>query len=318
MNLTVGECTENRLSDALILARRCFQKTEAPLQSRRGRDTFLRSILGDKTWHAQVERGEMRLFGAFDGEHLCGCCLMKQSHILHLCIESRYRRSDAGPLLLDYLRTICPDMTASVLLTEAELFRTCGFIEEKTEEENGLKRILMRSQPTALTHEIWDLRDEVGEPTGRYASRDQYRSLRSGEYMLAVHIFLHTPDGRFLIQKRSMKKDVLPGIWDITGGAAKVGEDGRQAAIRETKEEVGLSLSPDHLHLAARLKRKRSFVELWFARLPIDPRTCVLQEGEVDAVKLVSKREMLNLIQKAKHRDAIYKQAVAKVMNEIK
>ncbi len=318
MNLTVGECTENRLNDALTLARRCFQKTEAPLQSRHGRDTFLRNILGDKTLRKQIEQGEVRLFGAFDGEHLCGCCLMKGAHIFHWCIESRYRRSDAGPLLLDYLRTLCPDMTAAVLLAEAEFFRSCGFIEEQTEEENGLKRIAMRSQPIAPTHEIWDLRDEIGEPTGRYASRNQYRSLRSGEYMLAVHIFLYTPDGRFLIQKRSMKKDVLPGIWDITGGAAKAGEDGRQAAVRETMEEVGLSLSPDHLHLAARLKRKRSFVELWFACLPINPRTCVLQKGEVDQVKLVSKREMIDLIQKSKHRDAIYKQAATEAINKIK
>lgn len=125
--------------------------------------------------------------------------------------------------------------------------------------------------------------------------------------MLAVHIFLYTPDGRFLVQKRSEDKDVLPGIWDITGGAAKAGEDGRQAALRETYEEIGVSLSPDQLQLAARLKRKRSFVELWFAKTAVRLQECVLQAGEVDEVKLISPKEMIALIEKAKHRDAIYK-----------
>lgn len=317
MNLTVGECAEKRLSEALALAQRTFQKTEAPLQSRHGRDAFVRDLLRNRSLFKQVEQGEVRLFGVFDEERLCGCCLLKQSHIMLLCVESRYRRSDACPLLLDYLRTISPNLTASIWPTDAALLRDCGFIEDKICDENGLKRLFMHSCDVAPTHEIWDLRDELGEPTGRYASRNQYRHLHAGEYMLAVHVFLHTPDGRFLIQKRSTEKDVLPGIWDITGGAAKIGEDGQAAAIRETKEEVGISLSPAQLHLADRLKRKRSFVELWFACLPIDPRACVPQQGEVDQVKLVSKRELLNLIQKAKHRDAIYKRAAAKAINDI-
>ena len=307
MNLTVGECTENRLGEALSLARRCFQKNESPLQSRQGREAFARRITADRDLYKQVAQGEIRLFCVFDGDRMCGMSLMENSHIRHLCVENRYHRSDAGPLLLDYMRSLYPEMTADAPLTEAQLLHDCGFIGDDTSEIDGLKYIPMHADKRELTHEIWDLRDEVGEPTGRYASRDQYRSLRSGEYMLAVHIYLYTPDGRFLIQKRSLKKDVLPGVWDMTGGAAKVGEDGRAAAIRETREEVGLSLSPSQLHLAARIKRKRSFVELWFAKAAIDPRRCVLQDGEVDEVKLVSRREMIDLIKKAKHRDAIYK-----------
>lgn len=307
MNLTVGECTELRLNEALALAQRCFQKSEISLQSRQGRDTFVHRILGDRSLHEQLVRGEVRLFAVFDGERMCGCGLMQHNHIRLFCMESRYRRSDAGPLLLDYMRTLYPEMTADALLTEAELLRSCGFSGERIVEKDGLKTIPMHAPKRELTHEIWDLRDEIGEPTGRYASRDQYRSLRFGEYMLAVHIFLYTPSGQFLIQKRSLKKDVLPGVWDMTGGAAKAGEDGQTAAIRETLEEVGLSLSPAQMHLAARLKRKRSFVELWFAKCAIDPHRCVLQDGEVDEVKLVSKHDMIDLIKNAKHRDSIYK-----------
>ncbi len=316
MNITVGECAENRAGEALSLLRRSFQKQEAPLQARAGRNSLLRNLSQDKEWHKKIEQGQVRLFGIFDGERLIGCCLMEQRHILYFCLESRYRRGDAAPLLLDYLRTIHSDLTADVALYDCELFHDCGFEGDSIQEKDGRKIVPMQSHGHKITHEIWDLRDELGEPTGRYASRDQYRSLRSGDYMLAVHIFLHTPDGRFLVQKRSQEKDVLPGIWDITGGAAKAGEDGRQAAIRETAEEIGVTLTPDQLQLSARLKRKRSFVELWFAKASVRAQACVLQAGEVDEVKLISKKEMVDLIRQAKHRDAIYKAtAIAAIQN---
>ena len=318
MNITVGECAENRAGEALSLLRRLFHKQEAPLQSRAGRGAVLRSLSQDKAWHKKIEQGQVRLFGIFDGERLIGCCLTEQGHILYFCLENRYRRGDAAPLLMDYLRTVHPDLTADAALYDRELFCDCGFEGDSTQEKDGRKFIPMRSKGHEITHEIWDLRDELGEPTGRYASRDQYRSLRSGEYMLAVHIFLHTPDGRFLVQKRSEEKDVLPGIWDITGGAAKAGEDGRQAAIRETHEEIGIRLSPDQLQLAARLKRKRSFVELWFAKTAVRLQECVLQAGEVDEVKLISEKEMVTLIRQAKHRDAIYKTTAIAAIHKIK
>lgn len=318
MSITIGECAENRAGEALTLLRRSFQKQEAPLQSRAGRGAMLRHLSQDKAWHKKIEQGQVRLFGIFDDERLIGCCLMERAHILHFCLENRYRRGDAAPLLFDYLRTVSPDLTADAALYDRELFQVCGFEGDTVCDRDGRKTVLMQSIGHEITHEIWDLRDELGEPTGRYASRDQYRSLRSGDYMLAVHVFLYTPNGKFLVQKRSLKKDVLPGIWDITGGAAKAGEDGRQAALRETEEEIGITLSPEQLHLAARLKRKRSFVELWFAKTDVRLQECILQVGEVDEVKLISKKEMVHLITHAKHRDAVYKATAIHAINKIK
>lgn len=318
MSITVGECAENRTGEALTLLRRSFQKQEAPLQSRAGRGALLRMLAQEKEWHNKIAQASVRLFGVFDTDRMIGCCLMQHNHILHFCLESRYRRGDAAPLLLDFLRTFFPDLTADVALHNRDLFHENGFTGNTIKDVEKRKIIPMTSIGQPISHEIWDLRDELGEPTGRYASRDQYRTLRSGDYMLAVHVFLYTPDGQFLVQKRSEKKDVLPGIWDITGGAAKAGEDGRQAAIRETGEEIGITLSPHQLQLAARLKRKRSFVELWFAKTDAKPQDCVLQAGEVDEVKLISKKEMVSLISHAKHRDTIYKTTAIAAIHKIK
>ena len=38
---------------------------------------------------------------------------------------------------------------------------------------------------------------------------------------------------------------MLPLKWECVGGSALKGEDSLEAALRETKEEVGLELSPD-------------------------------------------------------------------------
>ncbi len=77
--------------------------------------------------------------------------------------------------------------------------------------------------------EIWDVYDENANRTGRVMERGVPRS---GDYMLCVHIYLYTPDGKFLVQKRAMNKESHPGEWDVTGGAVLSGEESIDGAIR--------------------------------------------------------------------------------------
>lgn len=60
---------------------------------------------------------------------------------------------------------------------------------------------------------------------------------------LIVHTLIANEQGEILILQRSKKNDVLPEFWDIPGGTLEDGEDPAQGAIRETKEETGLTLS---------------------------------------------------------------------------
>ena len=51
-----------------------------------------------------------------------------------------------------------------------------------------------------------------------------------------------------LLQKRSKEKKLWPNLWDVTlGGHVDSGEFGRQALIREAKEELGLDLNDDDI-----------------------------------------------------------------------
>lgn len=151
--------------------------------------------------------------------------------------------------------------------------------------------------------ELWDIYDEFGIRTGRTLPRSRFKELRDGEYMLAVHIYIRGGDGRWLIQRRSDTKDTLPGIWDITGGAALSGEESREAALREVGEELGISLRPEQLRLQCRLKRRHSLVDLWLAEADFALGDCVLQEEEVADVRWVDSRELLELVQNADYRD---------------
>ena len=73
------------------------------------------------------------------------------------------------------------------------------------------------------------------------------RSRAHGEPALrhrAVHVLVYDRHGALLLQKRSPRKDVQPGKWDASvGGHPAAGEDYAAAAVRETGEELGLTIA---------------------------------------------------------------------------
>ena len=90
--------------------------------------------------------------------------------------------------------------------------------------------------------EIWDLYNEKRELTGR----DQIRGedIPQGYYHLVVHVWIRNSNGKFLISQRSADRPMHPLKWECVGGSVLKGEDSLTGALRETKEEVGLSLAP--------------------------------------------------------------------------
>jgi len=91
--------------------------------------------------------------------------------------------------------------------------------------------------------EIWDLYNEKRELTGR----DQVRGeeIPQGCYHLVVHVWIRNRCGKYLISQRSADRPTHPLKWECVGGSVLKGEDSLTGALRETKEEVGLSLVPE-------------------------------------------------------------------------
>jgi len=94
---------------------------------------------------------------------------------------------------------------------------------------------------SAATEDIFDIVNERDEVTGR-APRSEVHA--RGLLHRAVHVLVFNSRGEIFLQKRSMKKDRQPGVWDSScSGHVDSGEDYDQTTVRELREEIGLHLT---------------------------------------------------------------------------
>ena len=97
--------------------------------------------------------------------------------------------------------------------------------------------------------EYLDEVNENGEPTGRTVEREFAHS--NGVRHRTAHVWIirqYCGKIQVLLQKRSKTKDSYPGCYDISSaGHIPAGSDYRESAIRELKEELGATASPDDL-----------------------------------------------------------------------
>jgi len=91
-----------------------------------------------------------------------------------------------------------------------------------------------------MSEEIFDVVNDRDEVIG-YRSRSDVHRLRLKHR--AVHVLVFNARGELFLQKRSMRKDCFPGVWDSSAsGHLDRGEDYDACAVRELREELGYSL----------------------------------------------------------------------------
>lgn len=144
--------------------------------------------------------------------------------------------------------------------------------------------------------EKWDILDSYGGNTGKTAVRGKY-FMRPGEYHLVVHIWVVSKRGEFLIQRRSENKKLMPGEWAATGGAAISGETSFCAAQRELLEELGISCTQRLCKKMGRVKKRNSFVDIWFTTSDADVSSLNLQTSEVAEARWVSEDTLRTMVE---------------------
>ena len=89
--------------------------------------------------------------------------------------------------------------------------------------------------------EFIDIVNNQNQVIGKTTQKDIYEKKHNHRI---VHIFVINPKTKEVyFQKRSEKKDFLPGYYCTSaGGHVQSGETYQQAAERELKEEIGLSI----------------------------------------------------------------------------
>lgn len=125
--------------------------------------------------------------------------------------------------------------------------------------------------------ELWDIYDKDRNFTGRTHRRGD--RMQDGDYHLTVHVWLMNSKGEFLLTKRSPNKG-FPNLWETTGGSALAGDDSLTAALREMKEETGISLSPENGQLVTTIFGDYYICDVWLFREEHDLSEVVLLEGE--------------------------------------
>ncbi len=107
-------------------------------------------------------------------------------------------------------------------------------------------------------------------------------------------------DGKYLVIKRTRikrgKLNTYPEYWDIPGGMVEDGELPKDAAIRETKEEVNLDIKIGNiLHEDSNLDKGNVYTRLVYEGiLQSDKNDIILQKDEHDEYKLINNLSELN------------------------
>ena len=143
-----------------------------------------------------------------------------------------------------------------------------------------------------------DLYDENRHLTGGTILKGE--EIPEGKYIVVVLVFIQNSEGKFLIQKRSERKN---GKFATTGGHPKSGESSIQGIVTEVKEEIGLDIEPEDLQLyyGGRTKYEKVFWDDYYVKKDVSNiNNLKLQEDEVESVHWFSADEIKNLMKQDK------------------
>ena len=89
-----------------------------------------------------------------------------------------------------------------------------------------------------MTEEYFDIVNDNNQVIGQEARHIVHKT---GQWHRGAHVFLFTPDGRLLIQRRSHASDTFPNTLDCSVSEhLKIGESYYDSAVRGLQEELGL------------------------------------------------------------------------------
>ncbi|MGM9805003.1 MAG: NUDIX domain-containing protein [Candidatus Aphodosoma sp.] len=143
-----------------------------------------------------------------------------------------------------------------------------------------------------MADEILPLVDIEGNVTG-CATRSE---CHNGSFKLhpVVHLHVYSTDNRLLLQLRSMNKHIQPGRWDTAvGGHVAYGESIEEALLRETSEELGISIDLRKVRFLGRYTFRSSIeYELVYVYSTVYDGPFDIQEEETDEVRFFTQDEI--------------------------
>ena len=154
-----------------------------------------------------------------------------------------------------------------------------------------------------MKEEFLEVYSPEGTKTGQKKSKSEIH--RKGLFHSTVHVWIFTEEGNILIQKRSKKKELNPGVWDVSvAGHVKFNENIKKAAKRETLEETGININTKDLLKIGVYKSinihptaiDKEFFHTYILKIDKNSINLDFKNNEVDDLKFISIEEMESLI----------------------
>ena len=142
--------------------------------------------------------------------------------------------------------------------------------------------------------EYWDVYDENRIYLNKVIRRGD--TFKDGEYYICCEVWLQNPKGELLITQRHPNKKA-GGLWEFVGGGVLAGETTAQAALREVKEEIGISLTANEVALLKVYKHRNYFMDIYLVKKDVNIQNIVLDKNETVSAKWVSKEELRTMIE---------------------
>ncbi|MEM6721937.1 MAG: NUDIX domain-containing protein [Bacteroidota bacterium] len=148
--------------------------------------------------------------------------------------------------------------------------------------------------------ELIDILNQQGNPTNKTLPKKEIH--RQGHFHASTHIWLYTKTGKVVMQLRAATKPNFPNCWDVSvAGHISAGETALETAVRETKEELGITIKAENLQKIGRFRIDyqhaddyidREFITIFACEIPDKPLQVTLQEEEVADVMLIPLKQV--------------------------
>jgi isopentenyl-diphosphate delta-isomerase type 1 len=154
--------------------------------------------------------------------------------------------------------------------------------------------------------EYIDIVDDGGNPTGERKLKSLVH--KEGSRHKTVHVWIINSKGELMIQRRSPMKENHPNLWDIScAGHISAGETSLQAATRETKEELNMTIKEQNLEYLFTVNNPPitlnngvyidyEFQDVYLLKIGSDVPDFKLQIEEVAEIKWIPWRELQKMV----------------------